>query len=650
MAEKLRVIVAKPGLDGHDRGAKVVARALRDAGFEVIYTGLFQTPEQIAEAAIQEDADAVGLSCHSGAHMTLFPKVVKELRARGADDVVVVAGGVIPADDIPKLKEAGIEAVFTPGREHGRHRVLAPRSARGEGLAGAARDPHGWTSTSTWARTCSAPMACETPRGIVAFSPTDAASATDELGGRSVVKIQVQVGGRGKGGGVELCDTPEAAAAAAGRMLGSDFKGFPVTRVLVEELLPIAREFYTSLLLDRARGDYLAMMTAEGGVDIEELARTRPEALRRVHIDPMLGLRAYHVRELIGTLPVEAWEGAADALRKMYELLVERDATLVEVNPLVLLEDDRVVALDAKVTIDDNALWRHPDIAELAEQFPIDEVEARAKEKGLQYVKLDGDVGIIGNGAGLVMSTLDVVAQAGARAANFLDVGGGASADQMATSLEVVLSDPAVKVVLVNIFGGITRVRPRRPGHPGGAGAGRGPRPHRRPARRDQCRGRASDPRGRRASQDRPRREHARGGRGGRRPRGGAPVSILVDERTTLVVQGITGNEGTFHTLRNRDYGTNVVAGVTPGKGGQDVEGIPVFDTVARAVAETGADTSMIFVPPRFAAEAILEAADAGRRSRRVHHRGDPRPRHGERPQLPRGVEDAGSSGPTAPA
>jgi len=297
----------------------------------------------------------------------------------------------------------------------------------------------------------------ETPRGIVAFSSGDAASATDELGGRSVVKIQVQVGGRGKGGGVELCETPEAAAAAADRMLGTDFKGFPVTRVLVEELLPIAREFYTSMLLDRSRGDYLAMSTAEGGMDIEELARTRPEALRRVHIDPMLGLRAYHVRELIGTLPVDAWEGAGDTIRKLFELLVERDATLVEVNPLVLLDDDRVVALDAKVTIDDNALWRHADLAALAEQFPIDEVEARAKEKDLQYVKLDGEVGIIGNGAGLVMSTLDVVAQAGARAANFLDVGGGASADQMATSLEVVLSDPAVKVVLVNIFGGITR-------------------------------------------------------------------------------------------------------------------------------------------------------------------------------------------------
>ncbi len=296
-----------------------------------------------------------------------------------------------------------------------------------------------------------------TPRGIVAFGPEDAEAAARELGGRSVVKIQVQVGGRGKGGGVELCETPEAAAAAAGRMLGTDFKGFPVTRVLVEELLPIAREFYTSLLLDRSRGDYLAMMTAEGGVEIEELARTRPEALRKIHIDPLLGLRAYHVRELVGTLPMEAWEGAGDVIRKMFELIVERDATLVEINPLVLLDDDRVVALDAKVTIDDNALWRHPDIAALATQFPIDDVEARAKEKGLQYVKLDGEVGIIGNGAGLVMSTLDVVAQAGARAANFLDVGGGASADQMATSLEVVLSDPAVKVVLVNIFGGITR-------------------------------------------------------------------------------------------------------------------------------------------------------------------------------------------------
>ena len=295
------------------------------------------------------------------------------------------------------------------------------------------------------------------PRGIVATTAEDAARATEELGGRSVVKIQVQVGGRGKGGGVALVDSPQRAAEEAERMLRDGFKGMPVTRVLCEELLPIAREFYTSLLLDRSTGRYLALMTAEGGVDIEELARTRPEAIRRVQVDPSIGMRPFHVRELVAALPSESREGAADIIGKAYRMLLEVDATLVEINPLVQLEDGRVVALDSKVTIDDNALFRHPDIESLRSAFPIDPVEARAKEKGLQYVKLDGDVGIIGNGAGLVMSTLDVVAQAGGRAANFLDVGGGASADQMATSLEVVLSDPAVSSVLINIFGGITR-------------------------------------------------------------------------------------------------------------------------------------------------------------------------------------------------
>jgi succinyl-CoA synthetase beta subunit len=295
------------------------------------------------------------------------------------------------------------------------------------------------------------------PRGIVATSGEEAARATEELGGRSVVKVQVAIGGRGKGGGVVVVDSPERAAAEADRMLREGFKDMPVTRVLVEQVLPIAREFYTSFLLDRSTGRYLAMMTAEGGVDIEGLARTRPEAIRRVHVDPNLGLRTYHVRELVSVLPVDARDGAGEALRKAFRLLTELDATLVEVNPLVQLEDGSVVALDAKVTIDDNALFRHPDLEPLRSAFPIDPVEARAKEKGLQYVKLEGEVGIIGNGAGLVMSTLDVVAQAGARAANFLDVGGGASADQMATSLEVVLSDPAVRSVLINIFGGITR-------------------------------------------------------------------------------------------------------------------------------------------------------------------------------------------------
>ena len=296
-----------------------------------------------------------------------------------------------------------------------------------------------------------------TPRGIVAESGEQAAEATRELGGRSVVKVQVQVGGRGKGGGVVLVDSPERASEEAERMLGSDFKGHAVSRVLVEELLPIAREFYTSFLLDRSAGDYLGLMTAEGGMDIETLAEERPEALRRLHVDPLLGLRGYHVRELVGLLPQDARKGAADVVAKLYALLIDMDATLIEVNPLVQLEDGSVVALDAKVTIDDNALFRHPDLEALDAAFPIEPVEERAKEAGLQYVKLDGEVGIIGNGAGLVMSTLDVVAQAGARAANFLDIGGGASAETMSTSLEVILSDPAVRSVFINIFGGITR-------------------------------------------------------------------------------------------------------------------------------------------------------------------------------------------------
>ncbi|MFL5790484.1 MAG: ADP-forming succinate--CoA ligase subunit beta [Actinomycetota bacterium] len=296
-----------------------------------------------------------------------------------------------------------------------------------------------------------------TPRGIVAETADDAAAATDDLGGSSVVKVQVQVGGRGKGGGVALCRSAAEARDAAARMLGSDFKGHAVTRVLVEELLPIAHEFYTSVLLDRSVGTYLWMLTAEGGMDIETLARERPEALRRVHVDPGLGLRPWHLRELVGVLPADARDGAAEVLRAMWSVVQEADATLVEINPLVQLDGGEVVALDAKVTVDDNALFRHPDLEALQAAFPLDPVEKRATDADLQYVKLDGSVGIIGNGAGLVMSTLDVVAQAGGRAANFLDIGGGASAEKMATSLQVILSDPSVRCVFINIFGGITR-------------------------------------------------------------------------------------------------------------------------------------------------------------------------------------------------
>ena len=295
------------------------------------------------------------------------------------------------------------------------------------------------------------------PRGIVARDADAAGTATEELGGRSVVKVQVQIGGRGKAGGIQLVSSPDEAVQAAAVMFEGGFKDMEVNRVLVEEQLPIESEFYMAVLLDRAAGDYLAMVSSEGGMDIEEVARTKPEALRRRHIDPILGLAPYQARFLTDHLPEAARTGAAEVLTKLYEVLTTEDATLVEVNPLVLLTDGRVVALDAKVTVDDNALYRRPETGALADEFPIDPTEARAKAAGLQYVKLDGSVGIIGNGAGLVMSTLDVVAQAGGAPANFLDIGGGASAELMATSLEVILSDPAVRSVLINVFGGITR-------------------------------------------------------------------------------------------------------------------------------------------------------------------------------------------------
>ena len=291
---------------------------------------------------------------------------------------------------------------------------------------------------------------------LVASSPAEAREAAGRLG-PVAVKAQVQIGGRGKGGGIVLARTPQEAETAARKMLEDGFQGMPVPRVLLERLVDIDREFYMAVTLDRTEKRYVAMTSSEGGVDIEEVAATHPEAIRRAAMDPLLGLKSFQVRRLVGGFPEEAREGAAALLSSLYDVLIDNDATLVEVNPLALLKDGRVVPLDAKVTIDDNALGRHPDLVEYARAFPLDPTEARAREKGLQYVKLDGEVGIIGNGAGLVMATLDVVQQAGGSAANFLDVGGGAGADLMATSLEVILSDPAVRSVLINIFGGITR-------------------------------------------------------------------------------------------------------------------------------------------------------------------------------------------------
>jgi succinyl-CoA synthetase beta subunit len=305
------------------------------------------------------------------------------------------------------------------------------------------------------------------PTGRIATTPDEAKAIAEDLisGGsaRVVVKAQVKAGGRGKAGGVKVASDAAEAEARATDILGMDIKGLTVHKVLVEQASDIAEEYYASFLLDRSNRTFLAMCSSEGGMEIEEIAVSRPEMLARIPIDPLQGVDRATARSIAeqGHLPEQALDGAAELLEKLWAVFVQEDATLVEVNPLILTGDGRVVALDGKVSLDENADFRHENRAALADKGAVDPLEQLAREKGLNYVKLDGDVGIIGNGAGLVMSTLDVVTYAGeefggAKPANFLDIGGGASAQVMADGLSVILGDPSVKSVFVNIFGGIT--------------------------------------------------------------------------------------------------------------------------------------------------------------------------------------------------
>ena len=304
--------------------------------------------------------------------------------------------------------------------------------------------------------------------GAVATTPEEARTAAEELGGRVVVKAQVKTGGRGKAGGVKLAQDPDDAAAKAGQILGMDIKGHTVRRVLIAPTADIAEEYYFSFLVDRSNRRHLCIASVEGGVEIEEVARTNPDAVAKVPIDPLTGVDDAKAREIVEEtrFPAEVADQAVEMVRRLWQVFVEEDASLVEVNPLGRLGDGRLEALDGKVTLDDNAAFRHTDREQFQGEESQNPLEARAKEKDLNYVKLDGEVGIIGNGAGLVMSTLDVVAYAGAelpgrdgegvRPANFLDIGGGASAEVMANGLDIVLGDADVKSVFVNVFGGIT--------------------------------------------------------------------------------------------------------------------------------------------------------------------------------------------------
>ncbi len=298
--------------------------------------------------------------------------------------------------------------------------------------------------------------------GAVATTPEEAETAANSMGGKVVVKAQVKVGGRGKAGGVKLAVDGADAREKAAAILGMDIKGHIVHKVMIAQAAPIESEYYLAILLDRANRNFLVMASVAGGMEIEEVAHTSPEKLARVGIDPNVGITADIAREIVsaGQFPADVADQVIEVLLKLWAAFVSEDATLMEINPLVKTSDGRVVALDGKVTLDDNAGFRHPSHEALIDHAATNPLEALAKEKDLNYVKLDGQVGIIGNGAGLVMSTLDVVAYAGekygVKPANFLDIGGGASAEVMANGLSIILGDTDVKSVFVNVFGGIT--------------------------------------------------------------------------------------------------------------------------------------------------------------------------------------------------
>lgn len=299
--------------------------------------------------------------------------------------------------------------------------------------------------------------------GITVETPEDARAAAEKIGGVVVVKAQVKAGGRGKAGGVKVAKTPEAAEEAARAILDLEIKGLPVNRVLVVPGASIEEEYYFSFLLDRSNRSYLCIASVEGGVEIEEVAKTNPDAVKKIPIDPGTGVDEAKATEIVDEagFPAELRDQAITMVQQLWTVFTEEDATLVEVNPLARLTGDKLEALDGKVSLDENAAFRHPEHAAFEIREEADPLEAKAKDKGLNYVKLDGAVGIIGNGAGLVMSTLDVVAYAGekhggVKPANFLDIGGGANAQVMADGLDVILNDPQVKSVFVNVFGGIT--------------------------------------------------------------------------------------------------------------------------------------------------------------------------------------------------
>ena len=506
------------------------------------------------------------------------------------------------------------------------------------------------------------------PRGIVADRPPAAAAAFQALGGNvAVVKAQIHAGGRGKGTiqgnpeqhGVQVVHSADEALRVASGLLGHTLvtvqtgaEGQVVRRVLVEEGCNIARELYLGIVVDRARAAPVLIASSDGGMDIEQVAARNPERIHREAFLPDVGLHSFQVRKLAGKLGLsgQSVRSAEKFMRGLSSVFVEKDCSLVEINPLVVTAEGGLLALDAKMNFDDNALFRHAELVglrDLAEEQPA---EVRAAEEGLSYVKLDGNIGCLVNGAGLAMSTMDLIQLHGGRPANFLDVGGGANVHQVTEAFRILLDDKNVRAVLVNIFGGIMRctiiaeailaayktvgfsvplvVRLE------GTEVAEGRRMLAESglnilsadgltdAARKVVAAAEAGERGEGVEERGEGEERTGEKRTGGKTRSGRAcptlwdhaMSILVDKNTRVLCQGITGKAGQFHTRQCLEYGTQVVGGVTPGKGGESVEGVPVFDTVREAVDATGAEATMIFVPAAFTADAILEAADAGLR------------------------------------
>ena len=478
------------------------------------------------------------------------------------------------------------------------------------------------------------------PEGKPATTVDEAVAAADEIGYPCVVKAQVLIGGRGKAGGIKVAKDRDEAREHAERDPRHGHQG-PHGRRGVDR--GGVRHRRGVLRVDRLRPQRqgAAVHALQGGRrwTSRRSPSATPKAIARLHVDPLLGFQAFHGRRLAyeAGLPADVIRPVGALLAKLYDAFVDEEAMLVEVNPLVVLADRSVKALDAKVTLDGNSLFRHADNAELRNPGAEDEQEQMADERGLTYVKLDGDIGILGNGAGLVMSTLDVVAQFGGKPANFLDAGGGSKAEAITSAVEVILSDPKVKAVLFNIFGGITRCDEVANGlieaftqlKPAGA--------VRRPARRDQRRRGPQDPGRGGPAQRGDRIDHERGGREGRRAGSGGGMSVIVGTDTKLCVSGITGREGTFHTLNNQRYGTERRRRRHARQGRPGRRGHPGLQHLPRRRRRDRRQHGDDLRPAAVRRRLDPRGRRRGHRDDHLHHRGHPRPRRAAGLQLPQG-------------